>query len=319
MVRVRSFVFLAVAYLAMVGAASGAPIPTPATPHPAVVPIPLEPLIAKAGPVLALPASPAGYSLSGPCNLLKQIHLIAPRGTLLTTPSQYTCFTASHACIVIDGFSCHGAATFMHVKTGSDDCELLNCDLTGVLKAFDIDPGAKNFKAENIVVQSSSVSCFGTSAFALINPIIATPNERAASHSVGEYVIRWEGGDDGFLVIGGEYSNRGNAYGKDTIGDRFGSGRITGAIIHGNIRIGQSNQIPVPAPGAWATLQIDHCTFLDQSPGHCYVEVLQGADVYEFANTFGPAHNPNFAVTPAGGGMLHHGIPRPTPATKPSK
>lgn len=265
----------------------------------APVPVDIWPQIntAKAGAVIDL--KPGTYSLSQQAVIVRAI-TIRGHGSTLIAPAEHGVFDC-HATVVVDGFVCTKANIFMHVNTGVKDCELSNCTLSNVLNAVKVEDGGGICKCENVKAQSNSVTYYGTVSLL-----------HCTGRSVGEYAVRLEG-DGQSLIAGGEYSNAGNAFGKDTIGARQGSGIITGATIHGNIRIGQEPPSGPPMPtGSASRLQVSDCTFLDQSPGHTYIEVKQGCEVWEWGNTWMQAKLPAIAKVSTGS-VLHHSAPTTQP------
>lgn len=291
---------LIVALLTTISA--GAPATQPLKP-PALVDI--TPLVAKtpAGGTLDLkPLNPPQGSYVVPAQLvLVKAITIHGHGSTLVAPAEHGVFDC-HAAVIIDGFTCSKANIFFHVNSGVKNCELSNCTLSGVLNAVKVEDGGGICKVENVYAKSSSVTYYGT--LSLLH---------CTGQSVGEYAIRLEGNGMS-LISGGEYTNAGNAFGKDTIGARAGSAMIIGVTIHGNIRVGQEPPTGPPLPmGSASRLQITGCTFMDQSKGHTYVEVKQGCEIWEWANVWKPAKEPAFAAVSAGS-ALHHSAPATQPA-----
>lgn len=253
---------------------------------------------AKAGAVIDL--KPGSYSLSQQAVIVRPI-TINGHGSTLVAPTEHGVFDC-HATVIVDGFVCAKANIFFHVNTGMHGCELSNCTLRNVLNAVKVEEGGGVTKCENVDAWSSSVTFYGTVSLL-----------HCRGRSVGEYVVRFEGGGQS-LIAGCDFTNAGNAFGKDTIGARNGSGVITGTTIHGNIRVGQEPKTGPPlAMGSASRLQISGCTFTDQSPGHTYVEVKQGCEVWEWGNVWMPAKEPAFAAVSAGS-VLHHSAPATQPA-----
>lgn len=89
-------------------------------------------------------------------------------------------------------------------------CVLSNCTLSGVLNAVKVEDGGGIVTCENVQAASSSVTYYGT--ISLLH---------CTGRSIGEYAVRFEGGGMS-LISGGEFTNEGNAFGKDTIGARNG-------------------------------------------------------------------------------------------------
>lgn len=270
----------------------------------------LDPLIAaalKSGQSV-LNLSKDQYQLQEQQVLTKPFHLIG-NGSTLIAPVKYSAFDCHANNIVVEGFNCSKSNIFFHVNAGVSACQLNNCILSDVENAVKGEDGCGPVSCTNVlcgwdpitqkwVTGSSSVTFYGT--LNLTN---------CKGRSTGEYAIRLEG--RGYSIIkGGEYTNNGNAFGKDTVGARNGDGEFDGVIIHGNIRVGQEPPSGAPLPmGSASKLKISKCTFMDQSPGHTYVEIKQGCQVWEWDNIWKTAKEPNFAPISAGS-VLDHNPPR---------
>jgi hypothetical protein len=103
--------------------------------------------------------------------------------------------------------------------------------------------------------------------------------------SIGEATVRWDMGPGNhvpinMLIQGGDYTNKGNADGKQTFENRTGSGKWSGVTIRGDVVTGQGTPSnPPQTPGQLGTLIIEACNFIERTPGNPFIGIRHGSSV----------------------------------------